>query len=354
MVSTTLPVPGSKPGGAPVGVERLSVKLSERGHAVTLFSSSPPNPDHPFRYVRLSPTWVGNRTSTRLVVMPLLLNGIHQSDLDVLHLHGDDWFFVRRQIPTVRTFHGSALFEARFAGSWQRRLSQFAVYPLELLSSTLATTSWSVGPGMPRAYRLDGMLSPGVALTDVARPRGERPSILFVGTWEGRKRGRFLYEVFRREVQPRVADSQLWLVSDKAPVRHPGVHWIRAPSDAELRDLYRRAWVFCLPSTYEGFGLPYLEAMASGTPVVATPNAGSRFVSDHGRAAVLASDGELGQAIVRVLTSESLRHRLTATSRKRAEVFSWEKIVSAHERAYLQTIHRWAGDAAGSARDGSD
>ena len=42
-------------------------------------------------------------------------------------------------------------------------------------------------------------------------------------------------------------------------------------SDAELVDLYRSSWLFCLPSSYEGFGIPYAEAMANGCPVVATP-----------------------------------------------------------------------------------
>ena len=55
--------------------------------------------------------------------------------------------------------------------------------------------------------------------------------------------------------------------------------------DEELAREYRAAWVFCLPSSYEGFGIPYAEAMASGTPVVATPNPGRATCSTKERRA---------------------------------------------------------------------
>ena len=48
-----------------------------------------------------------------------------------------------------------------------------------------------------------------------------------------------------------------------------------------LIELYQQAWLFCLPSSYEGFGVPYIEAMSCGTPVVATPNAGAREVLEE-------------------------------------------------------------------------
>ena len=57
-----------------------------------------------------------------------------------------------------------------------------------------------------------------------------------------------------------------------------------ALSDADLIAAYQRAWVFCLPSDYEGFGIPYAEAMSCGLPVVATRNLGARYVTDEGRA----------------------------------------------------------------------
>jgi phosphatidyl-myo-inositol alpha-mannosyltransferase len=328
---TVTPEPERKPGGVEIVVDRVARKLAERGHRVTVFSYSSPPSGAPFKYVRLSPAWAGKNRVARLLAVPLFLNRLDTSGLDVLHLYGDDWFFFERRLPTVRTVHGSALFEARYASRWRRRLSQLVIFPLEVAACRLATAAYSGGRGLPPGYRVQGELLPGIDIPECpVTNREDPPAILFVGTWHGRKRGYLLHEVFERYVQPRVPDAELWLVSDAAP------------SDSELEELYRRAWVLCLPSTYEGFGIPYIEAMSYGTPVVATSNPGSRFTSDNGRAAWLVADQLLGQAIVEVLTNPSLRARLAEAGRSRAQAFSWESVVAQHEEAYRLAIARWS------------
>src|SRR5207253_306790 len=92
----------------------------------------------------------------------------------------------------------------------------------------------------------------------------------------------------------------------------PGVIVLGRVSDEELAELYRRAWVFCLPSTYEGFGIPYVEAMASGCPVIATANQGAVEITENGRFGVLAEEHQLGEVLVRLLKSSEERDRLSA------------------------------------------
>src|SRR5207249_7040572 len=89
--------------------------------------------------------------------------------------------------------------------------------------------------------------------------------------------------------------------------------WVEKP---ELAKLYRGAAALVLPSRYEGFGLPVLEAMACGTPVVAAPDPALREVA--GDAAVFAEDGDFGAAVGRALAE---RARLSAAGIERARLF---------------------------------
>jgi len=91
--------------------------------------------------------------------------------------------------------------------------------------------------------------------------------------------------------------------------------------------IYNRASVFIYPSFYEGFGLPPLEAMASGTPVIASK--GSSLPEVIGSAGILIDpkkEEELAGAIKRVLLSERLAKKLCGRGLKQAKKFSWEKV----------------------------
>ncbi|BBY18886.1 glycosyltransferase family 4 protein [Mycolicibacterium litorale] len=120
------------------------------------------------------------------------------------------------------------------------------------------------------------------------------------------------------------------------------VHSSSGLSDEELAALLASAEVACIPSLYEGFSLPAVEAMASGTPIVAS-RAGAlpEVVGADGECARLVAPGDvddLTRALGELLDSPAQRHRLGAAGRRRAlDVFSWESVaaqtVSVYERA---------------------
>lgn len=102
-------------------------------------------------------------------------------------------------------------------------------------------------------------------------------------------------------------------------------------SDTELALLYRAAQIFIYPSLYEGFGLPVLEAMASGTPVIVT-NVTSlpEVVGDSGILIDNINENEMAEAIMKFIRDKSLRNVYSQRGKKRAEEFSWHRSARMH------------------------
>ena len=118
--------------------------------------------------------------------------------------------------------------------------------------------------------------------------------------------------------------------------------------DTRVAALLASAEIACIPSLYEGFSLPAVEAMASGTPIVAS-RAGAlpEVLSADGMCADLVGPGDVGAltaALGRLLDSPERRRRLGAAGRRRAlEIFSWESVAAQTVRVYEQAIARRSG-----------
>jgi phosphatidyl-myo-inositol alpha-mannosyltransferase len=166
------------------------------------------------------------------------------------------------------------------------------------------------------------------------RERTAEPSVLFVGSMDGRKRGRFLLEGFLNRICPQHPTATLTIVGAEGP-SHPGVEYLTGVADARLADLYRRSWVFASPSSYEGFGLPYLEAMACGTPVVATRNPGSVEVLGNGAYGLMPPDSEFARSVADLLEDETGRAVLTAAGLKRADEYSLDRMLDGYEQMLM-------------------
>lgn len=173
---------------------------------------------------------------------------------------------------------------------------------------------WMAGAGIRGPYVLAvGNLQPRknlnrlvAAFAQLKREKRVGHQLVFAGRAKWRESE--LFEVIRRE----------GLMDD---VVFPGYL-----PDEGLADLYREAAVFVYPSLYEGFGLPVLEAMACGAPVITSNVASIPEVA--GSAAVMVDPLDvqsLKDALSRVLADEAVRHDLSARGEKQAALFSWEK-----------------------------
>jgi glycosyltransferase involved in cell wall biosynthesis len=109
--------------------------------------------------------------------------------------------------------------------------------------------------------------------------------------------------------------------------------------DADLPALYSAAAVFVYPSLYEGFGLPPLEAMACGAPVISTHAASLPEVVGDAALLIDPTDtGALAQALADVLTQPALQADLRARGLRRAAGFSWERCAAETLAVYAHVL----------------
>ena len=108
---------------------------------------------------------------------------------------------------------------------------------------------------------------------------------------------------------------------------HRGPAFVGGVASDQLVYYYNCAAGLVLPSLYEGFGLPVLEAMACGTPVVVSNCSSLPEVAGDACLAVEPSDEDaLGAALVALISSEETRRQLRQCGLRRAADFSWEKV----------------------------
>jgi phosphatidyl-myo-inositol alpha-mannosyltransferase len=340
-----LPVAGQKRGGIERVAHDLADGLGRRGHEVTVFSHDPRPPGAAYAVARLPwrrfvDSWIGRRVTMGYLGNVLWLLP-RVSGFDVLLTHGDSLLLPLKGKPFVRVMHGSAREEAASATSVGRRLLQAGVYVQELAGAALHTATVGVSANTRLANRFIRHVIPNGVDRRVFHPgaalRADRPALVFVGTLGGRKRGAWLLELFDAVIRPQVPRAELHMVCPHGPER-AGVTYHVGLSDAALAALYCRAWLCVSPSTYEGFGLPYAEALACGTPVVATPNPGSHEVLATG-GGVLATDAAFAATVVALLSDDLRRRALEEEARARAGDHDLETTIDAYEVVLLSLLH---------------
>lgn len=337
VISYRLPVEGKKRGGIERMAHLLADGLARRGHAVSVFSHDPRPADarydvRPLPWKSFVDTWAGIRMTAGYLGNLLALR-VDRRDFDVVIAHGDSLLLSMGRKPVVRVMHGSALGEARNATSIGRAVLQFGVYLQELLTAFISPHVVGVSANTRRDNPFVRQIIPNAVDTAIFQPdpieKSPHPAIVFVGALEGRKRGRFLIDIFERTVRPLYPDAELTFVGPPGPPVH-GVAYATGVSDQSLAALYRRAWIVAAPSTYEGFGLPYLEAMSCGTAVVATPNPGSCEVLGENYGG-LVEDEQFAPALMKLLADPARRRALELEGIRRAAEFSIDRMIDQYE-----------------------
>ncbi|HMO58105.1 MAG TPA: glycosyltransferase family 1 protein [Roseiflexaceae bacterium] len=194
-----------------------------------------------------------------------------------------------------------------------------------------------------------GMAVDPAAAARIQQISAGEPYLLYVGTVQPRKNLLRLIEalalVGRNRPTPRllIAGRRGWLA---APIEHHAANLGIADrvvftgyvADDDLPALYAGALAFLFPSLYEGFGMPVLEAMASGTPVLTARSSALPEVA--GDAALLVDPHDttaIAEGIRMLLDEPALRQALRQAGRARAAQFTWEACAAATRTILMQS-----------------
>jgi MMP alpha-(1->4)-mannosyltransferase len=396
----------SKPhcGGQGVYVRHLSRELAALGHDVEVFSGQPypvldpgvrltkvPSLDlyrepDPFRTPRpsefrdridlleVATMWTAGFPEPRtfsMRVARLLRERLHE--FDVVHDNQTLGYGVldieRAGLPVVTTIHHPITFDRRVdlasATSWKRRLSLRRWYGFLRMQGKVArasthvlcpsessardvVTEFGVDPSRIRVIPLgvDQVFAPPRA------PRVPGRIVAMASADIPMKGIATLLEAFAKLRTER--DVELLLISRPKPGGQTerlidrlaitdSVRFVNGISDEELAAVVGSAEIACVPSLYEGFSLPTVEAMACGTPlVVSRAGAIPEVVGPPGLCADVVTPGDVGEletALELLLDDPGRRARMGAAGRERAQVeFSWHAVAEATADAYRRAI----------------
>ena len=264
-------------------------------------------------------------------------------------VHGPDFavpYLARR--PSVLTLHDlSPWMDSRWHSTAGRVRRRTPVLMQWGIATMIVTPTESVRRQAIERYRLrpERVVAVPEAAAPWFRPVAPafpEPYFLYVGQLEPRKNLGALLDAWRsvrRDVSIDLVVAGRRRADFPALAGEPGLRVLGEVPDGVLPGLYSGALAFVYPSRYEGFGLPVLEAMQSGAPVIA-----SRAVAEvAGEAAVYAGDAEgIAEAMRRVAFDPALAADLRCRSLARAREFSWERTAALTRQIYNEALNRFA------------
>jgi glycosyltransferase involved in cell wall biosynthesis len=246
----------------------------------------------------------------------------------------------RASLPTIVTVHDLAVLrQPEVFPAWTRLYGRTALRPtLRAADRVFAVSEFSrrevVELARVDADRVDVVPNALEPVFSAAGPRLEGDYVLAVGTLEPRKNlARVVEATARAGVELRLVGERGW---GDAGASGGHVSWLGRIDDDELAAAYRGARCLVFPSLYEGFGIPALEAMACGTPVVTS--AGGALEEVTGGAAVLVDPLDPAAIAAGIDEADRRRDELVRRGLERARHYTWERALDAAVAGYRRAL----------------
>ncbi len=240
----------------------------------------------------------------------------------------------------VATFHDLFVMTAEYSTpEFRARFTRFAHEAAERADRIIAVSEFTANQvsGLLNVQRSRiHVIHHGVRPPLLPRQRTPEPMILHVGAIQKRKNVAGLVDAFRQAPPgwrlvlaggSGYGAEQVFDKIAKSPRRDDITVTGYAEADA-LEDLYARASIFAFPSFDEGFGIPIIEAMVRGIPVVCSNRSASREVAGDAALLIDPSDSDqLGDGLRRLAADTALQAQLSAAGLARSSLFSWDQAV---------------------------
>jgi glycosyltransferase involved in cell wall biosynthesis len=347
------------PGGTAVAALELVRALDARGDVdlvgiAARHSGPPPEPWRP--PIPTRHLWPPRLLLYELWHARLPFAGVERASGPIDVVHGTGFAFPRAEAPVVATIHDLAFLDdptlvTKHGLRFFRRATDLTREHARLvMCSSRATMEDCVLAGfeMDRLRLVPlGVRGERRTLDEVSSARAKyglgRPYVMFTGTVEPRKNLHRLLRAFARvprdDVDLVLVGPAGWKESLEADLAslEGRVHVLGFVEREELEALLAGAEVFCLPSLKEGFGLPVLEAMSQGAPVVTSKGTSTAEVA--GDTALLVDpldENAIAAAIEELLEDRALAERLALAGQERAATYTWERTAAATMAVYAE------------------
>ena len=344
-------------GGISENVHHTATELIARGHRVTIVTAVPPGNGFPLAVpngipvtrIGRSATVYGNGAMAHFTIGPHLwrdLRGVLEAErFDLLQIHSPLFFTLPPlatllgNCPRIGTFH--SYFEPTLV---YRALKGVLQNQIVRRLDGVTVVSPSVLRALSRYFEMDARVIPNGVDTRMFNPRvprlarfgPEKRTLLFLGRFDPRNGLPFMLRAFT-EVRKRIRDVRL-IVVGTGPLEslytrlvpddlQDDVHF-EGPALLNRPSFYATADLFCSPISNASFGITLLEAMASGTPIVATDNVGYRDLLGPEGLLVPGDEQAFADAIVQMLSDDRLLLAMREAGLRKAELYSWPSVVT--------------------------
>ncbi len=269
---------------------------------------------------------------------------------DLIHLLFPQYLPNRSALRYARYFLKRAASKAAVIFAVSERTKADILEHLPAKEEQIVVTHNAVDPRM--------FFEPETAELEEARTRYrlDKPYILYVGNLKPHKNLAVAVEAFARfrneagdewrfvVVGSEVAGNEVYRRIEMSGAKG-AVRFLGFIPERHLRSVFKLAGIFLFPSLYEGFGLPPLEAMAAGVPVVSSNS--SSLPEVLGDAALLVDPHDstaMGDALLRIIENDELRQQLINSGRERVKRFSWRTAAEKTLAGYREALGRAGSD----------